>query len=315
MRDVIALADAGSFEQAASALAISAASLHRSARELERAAQCQLFERTARSLAITTRGDEIARRFRLAVRELEYGIEEISALQGTVRASLYIGVLPLFPAAILASSLNELLKAYPQANIRITEGSYLSLLKDLLAGKTDLLLSVLRTPDWAADDVREEPLLLDPWVVAGRADHPLASAARVNLRDLARFEWVLPEAGTPRRRAFERMFKTIEPKPRVAAETNSLGVQRAVLGSSDRLTLMPRREIAFEERVGALKRLRYSPMISRRPDGLATRMDWHPTVVQQRFLAILRQQAHSPVSDGAAETATEPAPRFSAPVS
>lgn len=294
IRDAIALADSGSFEQAADMLAISVASLHRSVRELERAVQRQLFERSVRNLVVNSDGIELAGRFRLGVRELEYGLEELSALQGTVRASIYIGVLPLFPATTLANSVNELLAYYPEAQIYITEGSYFPLLNDLLSGKSDLLLSVLRAPEWA-EDVREEPLLLDPWAIAAREGHPLASEARVNLRDLARFEWVLPNGDTPRRRAFERMFKNVHPKPRVAAETNSLGVQRAILALSDRLTLLPRREIAFEERVGILKCLSYTPMISRRPDGIATRRDWHPTSVQQRFIDILRRQARASI--------------------
>lgn len=294
IRGAIALADAGSFEQAADRLAISVASLHRSLRELERAMQRQLFNRSIRNHVVNADGAELARRFRLGVRELEYGLEEISALQGSVRASIYIGVLPLFPATILANSVNELLACYPEARICITEGSYFPLLNDLMSGKSDVLLSVLRAPEWA-EDVREDPLLLDPWAIAAREGHPLATAARVNRLDLARFEWVLPNGDTPRRRAFERMFKNVHPKPRVVAETNSLGVQRAILASSDRLTLLPRREIAFEERVGILKCLNYTPMISRRPDGIATRRDWYPTVVQRRFIDILRQQAHASI--------------------
>ena len=129
--------------------------------------------------------------------------------------------------------------------------------------------------------------------VIARRGHPLAQRSNIQLRDLAQFEWVLPEAGTPRRIAFERMFRAIEPKPTATIETRSIEFQRGMLSTSDRISLVTLQEAIFEERVGMLGPLPFSPPVSRKADGVATRTNWQPTPVQIAFLDLLRKNARS----------------------
>src|SRR6185503_4273905 len=118
-------------------------------------------------------------------------------------------------------------------------------------GKIDFLVSVLRKPE-SVMDVTEEPLFEDPYAVIARRDHPLARRQDITLRDLAQFEWVLPEPGTPRRNAFEHMFHGFDPKPNASVQTRSMEFQRGMLSTSDRLSLVTLQEAIFEERVGVL---------------------------------------------------------------
>jgi len=133
-------------------------------------------------------------------------------------------------------------------------------------------------------------LFANPYVVVAGRHHPLVRAKRVTLRDLARYDWIMPEPGAPRRQAFVRMFAQLPQPPRVAIETTSLAIYRSVLVASDRLTLMSRLAARMPESAPLAVLPFRSPHLAR-IDGVATRTDWHPTRVHLEFLELLRAEA------------------------
>jgi DNA-binding transcriptional LysR family regulator len=288
MRSLIAIAQAPSMEAAARRLAIAQPSLYRPARELERELRRSLFHRTAQGVTTNPQGAELARRFQVALREIAYGLEELTAAQGAVVARIAVGNIPHSGERILSAAIDALLKAFPSAHVRVVDGPYEALLEDLRAGRLDLLFGVLRRPVWATD-VTEERLFENPYVVVAGADHPLRRARRITPRDLARYGWIMPEAGAPRRQAFERLFAGMPPPP-IAIETTSLAIYRSVLAASDRLTLMSRLAAQSAESA-ALAVLPFRSPHLRRADGVASRVDWQPTDVHLRFMELLRAEA------------------------
>jgi LysR family transcriptional regulator, regulator for genes of the gallate degradation pathway len=291
LRSLIAISENQSFEAAARWLGVAQPSLHRSAKELERELRRNLYQRTASGMSTTAQGSELARRFQLAIREIEYGVEEIQAAKGVVISRLAVGNIPHSNNQMLSAAINGLLSAHPNAHVHIVDGHYEALLHDLRAGKLDFLFGVLRRPDWAFD-VKEQKLFPNPYVVVARRDHPLASLRTLTLDDLMRYDWVMPGAGTPRQQAFERMFGAMPRRPRVSIETTSMQIYRSILASTDRLTLMSRAESQLnDERALAVLPFQ-SPHLSR-VDGVATRLDWHPTSIHRQFLDLLRAQARA----------------------
>jgi len=288
MRSLIAIAASPSMEAAARRLAIAQPSLHRPARELERELRRSLFHRTAQGVTTNPQGAELARRFQVALREIAYGLEELQAAQGAVVSRIAVGNIPHSGERILSAAVDALLAIFPSAHVRIVDGPYEALLDDLRAGRLDLLFGVLRRPAWARD-VTEERLFENPYVVVARADHPLRRATRITPRELTRYGWIMPEAGAPRRRAFERLFAGLTAPP-VRIETTSLSIYRSVLATSDRLTLMSRLAAQSAESA-ALAVLPFRSPHLHRSDGVASRIDWQPTDVHIRFLDLLRAEA------------------------
>jgi DNA-binding transcriptional LysR family regulator len=291
LRGLIAISENQSIEAAARWLGIAQPSLHRSAKELERELRRNLYQRTASGMTTTAQGFELARRFQLAIREIEYGLEEIQAAKGVVISRLAVGNIPHSNNQMLSAAINELLRAHPNAYVHVVDGHYEALLHDLRAGKLDVLFGVLRRPDWAFD-VKEEQLFPNPYVVVARRDHPLGSLRKLTLDDLARYEWVMPGPTTPRQQAFERMFSAMPTRPRVSIETTSMQIYRATLASSDRLTLMSRAESQLNDD-RALAVLPFQSPHLGRVDGVATRLDWQPTSIHRQFLDLLRAQART----------------------
>jgi LysR family transcriptional regulator of gallate degradation len=296
MRSLIAIAESPSIEAAARRLAISQPSLYRPARDLERELRRSLYRRTAQGVTTNAQGAELARRFQVALREIEYGLEELHAAQGSVVSRIAVGNIPHSGERVLSAAVDALLASYPTARVQIVDGHYDVLLDDLRAGRLDLLFGVLRRPAWAID-VKEELLFENPYVVVARARHPLTRVKRITPRDLARYGWIMPEAGAPRRQAFARLFAGLPSLPDVSIETTSLSIYRSMLATSDRLTLMSRLAAQSSESA-ALAVLPFRSPHLRRSDGVASRIDWHPTNVHLRFLQLLRAEARRVAGGG-----------------
>ena len=289
IRALTSIAECGSFEAAARRLDISQPALHRSARDLERVVRRSLYQRMARGLAPTSQARELARRLKVALREIEYGIEEIRAAQGIFLSRIRVGNIPHSGTHLLSKAINQFLASYPAAFVHVLDGPYAPLLDSLRAGDLDLLFGVLRRPAWATD-VKEEFLFSNPYAVVVRRRHPLARMRNVTLRDLAGYDWILPARGAPRREAFERLFAGAPRSPIVGIETTSSAIYKSVLAATDRIALLSTLEAQFVD-PEVLTIVPFDSPELARADGVATRADWQPTRLHQQFLDLLRGEA------------------------
>jgi len=288
VRALTAIAECGSFEAAARRLNISQPALHRSARDLERVVRRSLYQRIARGLAPTDQAREFARLLKVALRELEYGIEEIRAAQGVFTSRITVGNIPHSGAHLLSTTITRFLTFYPSASVHVVDGPYEVLLDTLRAGDLDLLFGVLRRPAWATD-VREEFLFSNPYAVFVGRQHPLTRVRKITLRELACYGWILPARGAPRREAFERLFAGSAHCPTVRIETTSLEIYKSVLATSNMIALL---STVVEAQLGKdLIILSFGSPALARNDGVASRADWQPTRLHQQFLEFLRKEA------------------------
>jgi len=227
-RCMSALADNPVIERAAESLGVSPASLRRTAQSLQRGLGRPVIQSTADGFALSKIGASLARRIKLAFREIEDAIDEIDIAHGGARSRIAIGVVPMCASPFLSRAVNDLLSEYPEATIVIEHGSYDELLDELRSARIDMLYGVLRLPAWV-HDATEEPLFENPYVVAVGRNHPLTRVKRLSLEQLARHDWIASKPGTPRRRCLQQMFERAASSPRIAVETSSLHVQRALL--------------------------------------------------------------------------------------
>jgi LysR family transcriptional regulator of gallate degradation len=287
IRALTAIAECGSFEAAARRLNISQPTLHRSARDLERVVRRSLYQRMARGLAPTSQARELARRLKVALTEIEYGVEEIRAAQGIFTSRITVGNIPHSGTHLLSNATSQFLALYPGASVHVLDGPYEALLDALRAGDLDLLFGVLRRPAWATD-VKEEFLFSNPYAVFVGRRHPLARVSKITLRELARYDWILPARGAPRREAFEGMFAGSPHSPTVSIEATSLEIYKSVLATTNMIALLSTIDAQLGE---ALTILPFDSPALARNDGVASRADWQPTRSHQQFLDLLRKQA------------------------
>jgi LysR family transcriptional regulator, regulator for genes of the gallate degradation pathway len=289
VRALIAIYEGGSFTRVAEQLGVSQTSVHRSARSLEAQLQKQLFQDTALGVRTNERGAKFAERVLHATRELEGALEEMDAKRGVVRGRIFIGALALAGTYFLASKLSQFVSAYEFADVTVINGPYDALLPKLRAGSVDFLVGLLKNPA-PVDDVIEEELLPDPYVIAVRQDHPLAGKERVTRADLVGFDWILPPSGAWRRIIFEKTFSGLS-GPHSNIETHSLPTIASMLASTDRMTILTQTELQVAHQPGQpLRALNFGPIEPSTAIGVTIRKDWRPTYLQRTFLEFLRGQ-------------------------
>lgn len=287
VRALLAIWRAGSFRAAARDLGLAEPSLQRPARDIEQIIGAPLYRRSAIGLTVNEAGAELARRLALAVGEIRSGAEEIGAAS-QARASLRIGVLALAPRVLLARAAEAMLAEGGAQRIEVVEGPYAQIVREVNDGALDLVFGALRAPPPFAD-LLEEPLFEDPYAVACRHGHPLTELGEATPAALARYDWVHPTVGLPRRAVLDQLTAEWGLSGKVQFETNCLTTITSLLASSDRLSVLSRWHIELD---GRLARVSHPPIPHARRDvGLTFRSNWLPTPFQAQFLARLRREA------------------------
>jgi DNA-binding transcriptional LysR family regulator len=292
MRAFAAVARHGSYAAAALETGLREASLHRAVADMSIGIGQRLVERRGRGIALTARGQVLARRCRLAEMELRAAVGELAALQGREIGRIVIGAMPLSRARLLPAAVAAFNRTHPQVDIAIIEGSHADLVGPLRDGDVDMMVGALRDPA-PAEDLVQQPLLIDRPVIVGGARHPLAKRrAKLSAADLARFGWIVPAEGTPLRTQWRQMFLLCgaEP-PRVAIESGSVVMVRQLLIDSEYLTLLSPDQVAVELEAGWLARIGDAPGDPSRTIGITTRAEWRPTRLQARMVAAIEAEA------------------------
>jgi DNA-binding transcriptional LysR family regulator len=285
IKALIAIAETGSFASAAKRLGVSHSSLQRTARDLERTLHAPLYLQGATGVLPNPCAIELARRMKLAWRELQSGIEEISEARGQPAGEIVIGAMLMAGNSVLAAALDEFATRYPLGHVRVQNGNAQDLLKSLQNGELDMVVGLLRQP--ATEDLAQWALGSTPFVVAARPGHPLFRQSEISLADIARCEWVIGTPGATRRSHFERLFAGLQ-RPQARIETCSLPMIHQLLMYSDRLTLLTTFEMSCDE--GLLAALPFGPVEPAPTIGLTMRRDWLPTALQASFLKLFGER-------------------------
>jgi LysR family transcriptional regulator of gallate degradation len=285
VRSLISIVENGTFAKAARALDVSQTSLQRAARDLERNLRTPLYAQTASGIVATPAACEFARKVKLALREIQWGIDEVEAARGNIGGEIVIGAMLLAGSVMLASVISEFVSAYPNAHVRILNGNAEDMLRYLRTGDVDMVIGLLRDP--APDDFVSQTLAETPYAVVARHGHPLHQKNEITLEDLADYEWIIGTPGATRRTRFENLFAGRR-RPQTRIATCSLPTIRLLLTQSDRLTLLTTYELMHEE-----DGLTAVPFASIEPApciGLMMRENWLPTQLQADFIDLVHKQ-------------------------
>lgn len=192
-----AVAETLHFARAAEQLEISPPALTKQIQELERQLDVRLFQRTKRSVSLTSAGEaflqEALRTLQQAAHAEEVarraGRGEIGKIEiGYVASAAYTG--------LLQTEVARFREAYPQVRLNLVEAAMDSL--PLQVGNGAIDLAFVRPPVACPDDVMLTTLLNDEFVAALPAASPLAQHQLLPAAALARQQFILPEqaAGT-----------------------------------------------------------------------------------------------------------------------
>ena len=269
---------------------ISKASLLRAARQLERCIGKPLLRQSADRLSTTEMGADFARKLRLAMREVELGIEEISDKAEQRDNRLRVGAMRLTGTFMVASVLNNLMTHFPNAQIDLRGGDRANLIEELRRGEIDIIVGLLFDPA-NSDRLIQEPLVPLPYVIVAQPNHPLAGRTKLTRADFEGYNWVAPNYDTARRAAFDRLAESLQIPPTATIQTTSLPTVRFLLSESHRLALLTRFEFEHAKGAGDLITLPFGPIEPAPWLGITHRANWAPTPLHLQFIELIRREA------------------------
>lgn len=286
----IVIAEMRSFTAASQRLALSPSAVSQLISELEDAVGFRLFDRSTRSVALTSAGKEFLGSAETALKHLR----QAESIAEDVR-NRAAGVVRIAAPMVLASvMLPEAIRAYtalhPKVVVRIRDAAVEHFVDMVANGDTDLAVG----PDRATgDDVKRQLLCESAWVLWCAPDHPLAKKRRLHWRDLRDVQLVA--AGRDHERNVAQMSMGQPQEQRISAidivdnMTTALGIARAGLAA----TLSP----AYVQALA-------------KPLGLTMRRVVDPEIMRYICLYQPARRATSPAAEGFAEHLAAWLPRW-----
>lgn len=282
---------------AARRIGVTQPAVYRSLRELEQIVDTPLFERRYRRMIPTRSGETLLHHSKLALNELRYCENDLAALKGSVSGRVKIGILPLLQTMLVPQAIEKLSGQFPGLRFSILDRPYETLIADLRSGDVDVIVGALREPA-PLDDMVEEVLFTDVLSIVARAQHPLLREKRIGIAQLAGGGWIVPMQGTLIRDYFEEMFRKAGiATPSDLVESSSVSTIRALLLESDRLAIISRGRIHYEEQTGVLAPLAFPLHGTHRKIGFTIRADATFPPGVDAFLQGLRTLARQTISE------------------
>ena len=267
MRQVLALADHGSFARAATALGLSQSALSRGIQSVEREAGSQLFVRAASGVEPTDGGRVFIARIRHIVQLADDLDHDLLNERGLQSGQLHVGAGPYPAQSMLADALARFVSDYPRVNVRLLMRDWDELLRRLRSREIEFFVGEFSTLG-GETDLDVEPLDTHPTLTYVRRGHALAARAPVSFADGLAYPYaslarIPPRVLEPIRAAQRRLQDTPQAQ-RVfpALESNSLEtIKRIVLGS-DAVMVAPPACVADELESGRLVAIGSEPFIT-----------------------------------------------------
>ena len=289
----VALAEHQRIAVAAEHLGLTSAAVSASVRKLEDTLNTSLFERTPTATMPSQFGAHLARYIKLARSHLRSACDEIACLRGVARGHIVVGTLPFVRTIIVPRAITALLDKHSYLDVSTVEGPYDDLVAGLRCGDIDIVIGALRG-EFADNDLKEEAVFDYDLSVIVRSGHPLLEHPEAKWADLLRYQWILPRTGTPTRTLFEEVVHAGNLQlPLHVIETSSLVMLRGLLLESDRLTVLSRHQIRFEEQSGLLATLPFELSGTTRPFGMTRRRIGALSPAAELFAGEFRAAARS----------------------
>jgi LysR family transcriptional regulator, hydrogen peroxide-inducible genes activator len=188
----VCLAGEGQFRRAAARCHVSQPTLSAQIAKLEDELGVQLFERGPRAATPTVNGRSLLRQAQVVLDEVERLRALARAGQDPLQGPFHLGVIPTAGPYLLPLLLPALREGWPQLQLLLREAQTAALVERLRAGSLDA--AILSLP-LDADDLRGEPLLSEPILVALPSGHRLAQQKRITPGSLASESILLLEEG------------------------------------------------------------------------------------------------------------------------
>lgn len=267
LRQVIALAEHGSFVRAAAALHISQPALSRSIQSLERRFGSKLFVRSSGGVVPTDLGRLYIERARDVLR-LADELDRDAVTRGALGAGrVAVGGGPYPAESFLGPAAARFVEKHPKVNVQLHARDWDELLRELRSRELDFFVAETSTLQREPElEIAPMPSAHSVYFVA-RAGHPLAGHGTIKVGNIFEYPFVSPSRIPPRvldpvlaaHRAATQNLRDARPFP--AIQCNGLAAVKQILVNSDAVSATILSCIATELEAGKFVLLGTAPWL------------------------------------------------------
>lgn len=216
LRTFVAIADAGGVHRAASRVNLSQPALSRQIRALEIELGVPLFDRIGRRIQLTSEGEDLLRRSRRLLGEVDSLVERAGALKSGDTGILRIGATPQVIENTLAPFLGRYRRRHPGIEVQLVEDGGARLPSRLANGDIQLVLTVV-----VDERFRQRPLYPGYGVAVLSKKHRLSQRRTIEVGELADEPLLLLHRTFASREWLDTACSVAHIRPRVLLESGA----------------------------------------------------------------------------------------------
>jgi DNA-binding transcriptional LysR family regulator len=285
LQTILALSEYGSFVAAASLMRTSQPAVTRTVKHLEDVLGVKLFDRSTRSVQITSAGKEFAAVAARMLNDLKITVGSMRELAEQRRGQIIVSSIMSVANGKLPKLVSAYRLKYPGIELHVRDGVHGTVIEDVRSGAADFGISYL---DGLPEPFVAVPLGREEFTIVLPRNHRLARKTSVTLSELKD----LPLVSLPEDSRTRRLIDNAAASVRIALKhvvivsqfTTMLGFVRAGVG----LAIAPKSGVAglLGKELKALP-LRGRPLV--RDLGIVALREREPTVAASALIALIQQ--------------------------
>lgn len=273
-----------SFSRAAEVLFMTQPGVSNHMAQLEAQIGLNLLTRDKGRFELTKEGRTIykyAERMERVVRELQ---GTISGFQKDTRPILRIGTTPTYSRLLMPQILSSFQNANPNIQIRLDAGSSDDMEKTLFSLKNDI---VIVANSKISRNIQAFPFAREELVLITSKKHPLASKDSVTLSDIARYPFIIREAGSATRAVVLDALKAVNITPSVLIEVKSTDFIKEWVAEGKGISVLIKR-VVYPEELNALSVVSLKPQLILENSVLFLKSRRHNSTIE-RFCTFIKE--------------------------
>lgn len=295
----LAIAETGSFQQAARKCSVTQSTISRQIQGLEADLGVQLFHRTAQA-KLTLAGERLLPRVRKICLEWRNVTEELADLMAGKQPELCIAAIHSICAHYLPPVLQKFCHAYPDVQLRVTALGSDRALKVLKDGLVDLAVVMHNRFLTTGPEMVVEVLYDEPIEVLVGANHPLAEYEQIPWSELILFPQVVFKDGYGMQRLVQERFTRLGATLQAVLEVNTLDAFRGIARQGELIALLPQSALveARQDATLAVRKLASEGSSLTRQVVMVTTQDRLSIPPIQHFWQLVREFMPPKLGDG-----------------
>ncbi len=289
----VALAETGSFSQAAARMMLTQSTVSQHVAGMEREVEARLIDRTGKGARLTAAGKLFLRHARRVLAEQDNLLQAMAGFRGLQQTELLIGASNIPANYLVPATLQRLADRHPGIVLTMRAGDSREMLDSLTASEIELAVIGSRLADKGVDFT---PLASDLLLLVVGEGHPWHGRRQITLSDLVAEPIVLREAGSGSGDALSKALHAVGFDPdrlKVAARLGSNEAVRQTIAAGFGCAFLSPLSIRRELTAGELWKIDVDGLAVQRQFWLATLKDRTLSPGAEVFCALLHETSRA----------------------